>query len=88
MKSKRTIRTLRRAGLDPRHVGFAGFTPTGKYIRRMAHTLQAQRRLIAGMHELDGSGTLVREIFARHVRDIIAVKLATKVLRAARGAQK
>ena len=35
MKTARTIRTLKRCGIVPSLVGFAGFTPSGKSIRRM-----------------------------------------------------
>lgn len=45
MKTKRTIRTMKRQGLDPKTIGFVGFTPTGKYIARLAKYLRAERRL-------------------------------------------
>lgn len=35
MKTKRTLRTLRRAGINPASIGFAGYTPTGKAVRRL-----------------------------------------------------
>ena len=54
MKTKRTIRTMRRHGLDPKIIGFAGFTPNGKYIVKLAKYMRAERRLsdaIAAKHE-------------------------------------
>lgn len=45
MKNARTIRTMRRHGLDSLEVGFAGFTPNGKYVVKLAKTLKAHYRL-------------------------------------------
>lgn len=81
MKSKRTIRTLLRAGINPKRVGFAGFTPTGKHVRRMARTMRAERRLTSELCTREGGADLVRAIFKRGVTSIVAVKTATKLLR-------
>ena len=35
MKNARTIRTLNRCGIPAHIIGFAGYTPSGKAIRRM-----------------------------------------------------
>lgn len=45
MKSNRTIRTLRRAAIEPQTIGFAGYTPTGKAVRSVAKLRRAERRL-------------------------------------------
>lgn len=53
MKTKRTIRTMKRHGLDPKIIGFAGFNPTGKYIAKLAKYMRSERRLsdsIAATH--------------------------------------
>ena len=47
MKSARTIRTLRRVNIDPQTVGFAGFIPTGKAVRRLAKTLRLEAKVLA-----------------------------------------
>ncbi len=83
MKSKRTIRTLLRAGIDPQRIGFAGFLPTGKHVRRMARTMRAERRLINELYTREGGANLVWLAFPRGVRSIVAIKTATKLLRAA-----
>ena len=49
MKSKRTIRTLRRAGLSEAEVGFANFLPTGKRVRALARMKAAERRLLTAL---------------------------------------
>lgn len=46
MKTTRTVRTLKRAGVSA-PVGFTGVTPpSGKYIRRLAKRLRAEARLL------------------------------------------
>ena len=35
MKTARTLRTLRRCGIPADLIGFAGYTPSGKAIRRL-----------------------------------------------------
>lgn len=73
MKSKRTIRTLRRAGLDPQRIGFAGFC--------LRASTFAERRLINELYTREGGENLVWLAFPRGVRSIVAVKTATKLLR-------
>ena len=71
MKTKRTIRTMKRHGLDPKIIGFAGFTPNGKYIAKLAKYMRAERRLcdaIAATHPgavaLLGTGTTKQNVKA------------------------
>ena len=49
MKSKRTIRTMKRCGINPASVGFAGYTPTGKAVRRLAREKTAEKLLLASL---------------------------------------
>jgi hypothetical protein len=44
MKTKRTLRTMKRAGLDTNMHGWVG-TPTGNAVRRLAKQRKAEKRL-------------------------------------------
>lgn len=76
MKNNRTIRTLRRASIDTKTVGFAGFTPTGKYVRRMARRIRAEKRMLAQLPP-----KAVQTFFRTSISPRQSVKLATRYLR-------
>jgi len=77
MKTTRTLRTLRRAGVSPAAIGFAGFAPSGKRVRRIARTNRAARRLLAVLPT-----PLMRVFFARGITPLQSVRLASQYMAA------
>ena len=76
MKNARTIRTLRRVGIRPESIGFAGYTPTGKAVRRHARQQRAEKRLLTQL-----PAPIVQALFRIGVRSRVAIKAGTRYLR-------
>lgn len=53
MKNARTVRTIRRAGIQ-HGIGFAGWLPSGKAVRKMARALRAERKAADQLFEAGG----------------------------------
>ena len=77
MKTKRTIRTLRRADIPEASIGFAGYTPNGKQVQRIARQRRAERRILAELPLAARSAFFRTNISAR-----VAIKAASAFLRA------
>jgi len=75
MKSARTLRTMRRAGLSPAVVFFAGFTPSGKRVHTIARTHRAVERLLAAL-----PAQMVRVFFAIGITPLQSVRLGSRYL--------
>ncbi len=72
MKTARTIRTLRRTNTNPKSVGFAGYTPTGKRVRTYAKRDKAMKRLAVL------AGTKAFQLFTRGgISEIQSIKMLT-----------
>ena len=76
MKNARTIRTLGRVGIRPESIGFAGYTPTGKAVRRIAIKQRAEKRLL-GLLPL----TMRQALFRTDVPSRVAIKAGTRYLK-------
>lgn len=76
MKTARTIRTLRRVGIPPASIGFAGYTPTGKAVRRYARQRRAENRLLSLL-----PAPMVQALFRTDIRSVDSIKAGTRYLR-------
>lgn len=78
MKIASTVRTLKRHGVDPDSVGFAGYIPNGKEVVRLAKAMRAQRRLLSAVAEIHpDAGSILCKGSMRQ-----SVKIMTRFLRA------
>lgn len=76
MKTARTIRTLHRACIRPESIGFAGYTPTGKAVRRIARKQRAEKRLLSKL-----PAPIRQALFRTDVPSRVAIKAGTRYLK-------
>ena len=81
MKNKRTIRTMKRAGIN---AGFAGWLPSGKAVRKLARALRAEREAVDALCEagyLRASGMFARMSPRRYAKAVASFLAAPKDIR-------
>ena len=76
MKNARTRRTLGRVGIRPESIGFAGYTPTGKAVRRHARQQRAEKRLLRQLPT-----PIVQAFFRAGISQRASIKAGTRYLK-------